>query len=389
VSDIRIDEKELLKVVQDLIRIESVNPELAGMGSGEYLIAEHIGKYLAAMGLAVCYQEIKPNRVNVVGVLKGNDGGKRLMLNGHTDTVGLTRMDIEPLNPVFRDGKVYGRGSFDMKGGLAATIMAVKAIIDAGLKPRGDVILAFVADEEYRSVGTEILVREYPADAAILCEPTNLKVCIAHKGFAWIKVEVFGQAAHGSRPDRGIDAIVKAGKFLAGIEDLGKDALIQKKHPLLGSPSIHASLIKGGTELSTYPDYCLIELERRFIPGESIKTIEAEIQALIDDLASKDEQFKAKCEVSFSRPPLEVAKDHEIVSALTRAYTNTVKKAPEFIGVGGWMDSAILTEAGIPSVIIGPAGAGFHAATEYVDFESVITLTKILVDTIIEFCETV
>ena len=384
--DIRIDEEELLKVVQDLIRIESVNPELAGVGSGEYLIAEHIGQYLAAMGLEVRYQEIKPNRVNVIGVLKGSGEGKSLMLNGHTDTVGITRMDIEPLNPVFRDGKVYGRGSFDMKGGLAAMMIAVKAIIDAGLRPKGDVILAFVADEEYLSVGTEVMVREYPADAAILCEPTNLKVCIAHKGFAWIKVEVFGKAAHGSRPDRGIDAIVKAGKFLARIEELGKEVLIQKKHPLLGSPSIHASLIKGGTELSTYPDYCLIELERRFIPGETIETIQAEMQTLIDDLASKDEQFKAKFEVSFSRPPLEVARDHEIVSALNRAYANTVKKAPQFIGVGGWMDSAILAEAGIPSVIIGPAGEGFHAATEFVDFDSVKTLAKILVDTIIEFC---
>ena len=385
-SDIRIDEKELLKVLQDLIKIESVNPDLAGMGNGESLVAEHIGNYLAAMGLKVRYQEIEPKRINVIGVLKGSGEGKTLMLNGHTDTVGITRMDIEPLNPLFQDGKVYGRGSFDMKGGLAAMIIAVKAIIDAGFKPKGDVILAFVADEEYLSLGTEVLVREYPADAAILCEPTGLKVCIAHKGFAWIKVEVFGKAAHGSRPDRGIDAIVKAGKFLARIEELGKDTLIQKKHPLLGSPSIHASLIKGGTELSTYPDYCLIELERRFIPGESVKTIEEEMQTLIDDLASKDEQFKAKFEVSFSRPPLEVARDHEIVGALSRAYADTVKKAPEFIGVSGWMDSAILAEAGIPSVIIGPAGEGFHAATEYVDFESVITLTKILINTIIDFC---
>jgi acetylornithine deacetylase len=386
VNNIGIDEKELLKVLQDLIRIESVNPELAGMGSGEYLIAEHIGQYLAAMDLEVRYQEIKPKRVNVIGVLKGSGEGKSLMLNGHTDTVGITRMDIEPLNPLFRDGKVYGRGSFDMKGGLASMIIAVKTFIESGLRPKGDVILAFVADEEYLSAGTEFLVREYPASAAILCEPTNLKVCIAHKGFAWIKVEVFGKAAHGSRPDRGIDAIVKAGKFLVRIEELGKDVLIQKKHPLLGSPSIHASLIKGGTELSTYPDYCLIELERRFIPGESLKTIAAEIQNLIDDLASKDEQFKARWEVSFSRPPLEVAKDHEIVSALTRAYTNNLKKAPSFIGVGGWMDSAILAEAGIPSVIIGPAGEGFHAATEFVDFESVKTLTKILAHTIIEYC---
>ena len=388
-SNIRIDEKELLTVVQDLIRIESVNPELAGAGNGECLIAEHIGNYLTEMGLEVRYQEIKPKRVNVIGMLKGIGEGRSVMLNGHTDTVGITRMDIEPLNPVFRDGKVYGRGSFDMKAGLAAMMIAVKAIIEAGLRPRGDVILAFVADEEYLSVGTEVLVKEYPTDAAILCEPTNLKVCIAHKGFAWIKVEVFGKAAHGSRPDRGIDAIVKAGKFLARIEELGKDVLIQKKHPLLGSPSIHASLIKGGTELSTYPDYCLIELERRTIPGESVETVEEEMKTMIENIGSEDEQFKAKFEVSFYRPPLEVSRDQLIVSALTKAYSNILKQTPEFIGVGGWMDSAILAAAGIPTAIIGPGGEGFHAATEYVDFESVITLTKILAETIIDFCGTV
>jgi acetylornithine deacetylase len=384
--DFTIDEKELLKVLQDLIRIESVNPDLSGSGNGEQPIAEHIGRYLARMGLVVRYQEIKPNRVNVIGVLKGSGAGKSLMLNGHTDTVGITRMDIEPLNPLFQDGKVYGRGSFDMKGGLAAMIVAVKSVIEAGLKPKGDVILAFVADEEYFSLGTEVLVREYSADAAILCEPTGLKVCIAHKGFAWIKVEVFGKAAHGSRPDKGIDAIVKAGKFLNRLEELGKDVLVRKKHPLLGSPSIHASLINGGTELSTYPDYCRIELERRFIPGETEETIKAEIQVLIDDLGAKDEQFKANFEITFSRPPLEVAKDHEIVEALTRAYTDRLKHPPKFIGVSGWMDSAILAEAGIPSVIIGPTGDGFHGATEYVDFESVVTLTKILADTIRDFC---
>ena len=388
-SNIRIDEKELLTVVQDLIRIESVNPELSGTGNGEHLIAGHIGNYLTKMGLEVRYQEIKPKRVNVIGVLKGSGEGRSIMLNGHTDTVGISGMDIEPLNPVFKDGKIYGRGSFDMKSGLAAMLIAVKSIMDAGLKPKGDVILAFVADEEYRSIGTDLLIKDFSADAAIICEPTNLKVCIAHKGFAWIKVEVFGKAAHGSRPDKGIDAVVKAGKFLDRIENLGNKILVQKKHPLLGSPSIHASLIKGGTELSTYPDYCLIELERRTIPGESVETVKEEMRTLIENIDSEDKKFKAKFEVSFYRPPLEVSQDHLIVSALTKAYSNIVKQAPEFIGVSGWMDSAIMTAAGLPTVIIGPGGEGFHAATEYVDFESVITLTRIVAETIIDFCGTI
>ncbi len=385
-SNISIDEKELLRVVQDLIRIESINPELAGMGNGEYLIAEHLGNYLSKMGLEVHYQEIKPKRVNVIGVLKGSGEGRSIMLNGHTDTVGISGMNIEPLNPVFKDGKVYGRGSFDMKSGLGAMLTAVKSIRDAGLKPKGDVILAFVADEEYLSIGTEMLIKDFSADAAIICEPTHLKVCIAHKGFAWIKVEVFGKAAHGSRPDKGIDAVVKAGKFLGRIENLGNNILVQKKHPLLGSPSIHASLIKGGTELSTYPDYCLIELERRTIPGESVETVKEEMRTLLENIGTEDEQFKASFEVSFYRPPLEVSRDHLVVGALAKAYSKVVKQAPEFIGVSGWMDSAIMTAAGIPTVIIGPGGEGFHAATEYVDFESVITLTKIVAETIIGFC---
>jgi len=226
-SKITINEKELLTVLQDMIRIESVNPELSGSGSGEYVIANYLGNYLTEMGLEVNYQPIEYNRANVIGVLKGSGGGRAIMLNGHTDTVSISGMDIEPLNPVFKDGKVYGRGSFDMKSGLAAIIIAAKSIIDSGLKPKGDVFLAFVADEEYGSLGTETLVKEYSADAAIISEPTGLQICIAHKGFAWIKVEIFGRAAHGSRPDKGIDAIVKAGKFLVEIENLGKHTLIR------------------------------------------------------------------------------------------------------------------------------------------------------------------
>lgn len=385
-SSITIDEKELLKVLQDLVRIESVNPELSSNGNGEYVIAKHIGNYLTEMGLEVNYQAIDHNRVNVIGILKGSGGGRTIILNGHTDTVSISGMDIEPLNPVFQDGKVYGRGSLDMKSGLAAMIIAVKSLVDSGLKPRGDVVLAFVADEEYGSLGTEALVKDYSGDAAIICEPTNLQICIAHKGFAWTKVEIFGKAAHGSRPDEGIDAIVKAGKFLVEIENMGKNTLTQKKHHLLGSPSIHASLVKGGTELSTYPDYCKIELERRTIPGESVEIVKDEIKALIDKISSEDEKFKAKFDVYFYRPHLEVSKDQLIVNSLAKAYYNAINQAPEFIGVGGWMDSAILAEAGIPTVIFGPSGEGLHAAIEYVDFDSVIASTRILVDTIIDFC---
>lgn len=385
-NSLKVNEKDLLEILQQMIRIESVNPTLVKGGSGESEIAGYIGNFLSEAGLAVKFQEVGPDRLNVIGILKGSGGGRSLMLNGHTDTVSIDGMDIDPLDPKYREGKVYGRGSLDMKGGLAAIMAATKAVIQAGVELKGDVILTFVADEEYASIGTDTLVKEYSADAAIICEPTDLEIGIAHKGFAWTRVEVFGKAAHGSRPGEGIDAIVKAGKVLVEVENLGSSILTQKTHRLLGSPSIHASLISGGTELSTYPSYCKIDLERRTIPGESRETVSGEMKRLIDKIRSEDEQFKANYDVFFHRPPLEISENELIVKSLARAYSAVLNKSPKTTGFSGWMDSAILAEAGIPTAIFGPGGTGLHAAVEYVDFDSVVTTAEILAGTIIGFC---
>ena len=250
-----INEEKLLKILQEMININSVNPLLSEGGKGEGDIATYIGKYLEKIGLEVRYQEITKNRKNVIGILRGYGNGKVLMLNGHMDTVGIEGMKIDPFHPKYESDRVYGRGSVDMKGGLSAMLIAADTIMNSGIELRGNVIFAFVADEEYKSRGTEILLDEYSADGAIVCEPTNLDIGITHKGFAWIRVEVFGKAAHGSRPLEGIDAIIKAGKFLNELENYEKEILFRKNHELLGTPSIHASKIQGGKELSTYPDY--------------------------------------------------------------------------------------------------------------------------------------
>jgi len=385
-DDIIINENNLLKVLREMIKINSVNPSFTKDGDGEWKITQYIGEYLSEIGLKVKFQEIKQNRANVIGILKGKGNGRSLMLNGHTDTVGINGMNIKPLNPKYEDDKVYGRGSLDMKGGLAAMIMATETIVNSGIKLKGDITLACVADEEYVSMGTETLVKEYSADAAIVCEPTDLEIGIAHKGFAWSMVEVFGKAAHGSRPDEGIDAITKAGKVLCEVDALGNEILIQKKHPLLGSPSIHVSTINGGTELSIYPDYCKILLERRTIPGESYETVVAEMENVIHKISKKDKEFKANFEVFFNRSPLEISKNELIVKSLKKAYVSVFKKDPKYTGLSFWTDSAILKEEGIPTVIFGPSGEGLHASIEYVDFNSVITTTKILIKTIIDFC---
>jgi acetylornithine deacetylase len=386
-TEIQINRESLLTLLQKLIQIDSVNPSLSSKGTGEAIIARYIGAYLNKLGLEVRFQEIEKNRVNVIGVLKGTGGGPALMLNGHTDTVSADNMETDPFAAEKKGGKIYGRGALDMKAGVAALMMAVQTIIEAEIKLKGDVILTLVADEEYASIGTEAVVEEYTADAAIICEPTDLDIVIAHKGFAWIKIEIFGQAAHGSLPHRGIDAIVKAGKVLAAIETLAKTDLNQKSHPLLGSPSMHASLIEGGTELSTYPDYCKIELERRNLPGEDRRAVSAEIQDLLQNIQRQDDQFKADFDVFFFRPAFEISPDQPIVQTLRRSYELTFDKPPRFEGMWAWLDSAILAQAGIPAVIFGPSGDGAHAAVEYVDVESVIATTTVLVESIIDFCK--
>jgi acetylornithine deacetylase len=385
-TEIQINRENLLTLLHKLIQIDSVNPSLSSKGTGEAIIARYIGAYLNKLGLAVRFQEIEKNRINVIGVLKGTGGGPALMLNGHTDTVSADNMETNPFAAEEKGGKIYGRGAFDMKAGVAALIMAAQTIIETGITLKGDLILTLVADEEYASIGTEAVVNEYTADAAIICEPTDLDIVIAHKGFAWIKIEIFGQAAHGSLPHRGIDAIVKAGKVLAAIEKLGKRDLNQKTHPLLGSPSIHASLIEGGTELSTYPDYCKIELERRNLPGEDRQAVTAEIQDLLLNIQRQDDRFKADFDIFFFRPAYEISADQPIVQTVSRAYQSIRHQPPKYEGMWGWLDSAILAQAGIPTVIFGPSGDGAHAAVEYADVDSVVTTADVLVRSIMDFC---
>ncbi len=385
-TNLHIDREQTLELLQSLIRVPSINPSLVEGGCGEREIANYVAKLFTQMGLEIHLQELGPNRSNVIGVLKGSGGGRSLMLNGHLDTVGIEGVTMDPFAPIYRDGKVYGRGSQDMKGGLAAMIMAAQAVIAAGVELKGDLILAAVADEEYASIGTEAVVREYSADAGIVCEPTDLGLCLAHRGFAWEKVTVHGVAAHGSLPQVGVDAIVKAGKFLGEVERLGSEVLVQKEHPLLDPPSIHASLIRGGKELSTYPDLCELQLERRTIPGEDQALVQAEMEQIIARLAEKDPAFRADLDVFFVRSPMEIAESAPIVQTMAEVYQQVTGQSPEYVGTGAWLDSAVMAEAGIPTLVFGPSGEGAHAAVEWVDFDTVMTTAKVLAGAIVEWC---
>ncbi len=368
-----------------LISIDSVNPDLVPGGAGESVIADFCGEWLTARGFEVHSLEKRPGRPSLVAIARGTGGGRSLMLNGHLDTVSLAGYEGNPLDPQIRDGRMYGRGTFDMKGGIAAMMVAAaRATADGRL--RGDVILACVADEEYGSSGTEEVLESFTADAAIVTEPSHLEVTLAHKGFAWFDVEIEGRAAHGSRPELGLDAIAKAGHFLVALEEQGKRLAQGPAHPLLSTGTVHASVIRGGEEPSTYPAHCRITLERRTVPGESVDTIELELTATLDHLAATVPDFHYRLTRGLHRDPFEADPHTPIVRTLTRHAEEALGRPPVVRAEPFWTDCALLDRAGIPCLLFGVDGAGAHAATEYVDLASLGILTDVLTGTIADFC---
>lgn len=374
---------QLTALLCDLVAINSINPDLVPGSPGESEIAHFIASWLEKAGLEVQILEAAPARPNVVGVARGTGGGKSLILNGHMDTVGTQGM-LHPHDPMVKEGRLYGRGAYDMKGGLAACMWAGAEARKRGL--RGDVIVEAVADEEYASLGTQALATRFHADAAIVAEFTELQLILAHKGFVWLEVGTEGRAAHGSRPDLGVDAIAKMGRVLVEVEKLDQALRAKPTHRLLGSGSVHASLIRGGRELSSYPDRCVLSIERRTIPGETPATAQAELQNIVDNLHSSDPAFKAVVRTDLNRLPMEIGDDSDIARAVQSAATEVLGHRAEIAGVPFWTDAAILRQSGIPSLLFGPAGAGAHAVEEWVDLESVRACGQIYLTTALEFC---
>jgi acetylornithine deacetylase len=292
----------------------------------------------------------------------------------------------EPFSGALRDGRVYGRGAYDMKGSLAACLAALQALAALGERLRGDVLVAAVADEEYASLGTADLIGRYQVDGAIVTEPTALEVCLAHKGFIWVEVVVGGRAAHGSRFDLGVDANLRMGRFLAELEKLERELRARPPHPLVGPPSLHAALLNGGSGLSTYAERCTLQIERRTIPGETEAQVKAELEAIAERLAAADPSFAADVRPFFARDAFEVSPQAPIVQAVELAAATVLGQAPRRHGQTPWMDSALLASAGIETVVMGPSGAGAHAAEEWVNFESVIGLAGVLVAAAREYC---
>lgn len=380
-----VSSDHVTKVVRDLVSMESVNPTLVPGGAGEAEIAGYVQDFLKAAGCEARLQEVAPGRFNAVGILRGSGGGRSLIFNGHLDTVGVAGMS-EPFSPRIEEGRLYGRGAQDMKGGLAAALVAVRSLAEGG-RLKGDVIFQVVADEEYQSIGTRALVAEsLRADAAIVMEPTWLEIATAHKGFAWGEIDALGRAAHGSRPEEGVDAIVMVGHILVEIERLQKKLELGPPHPLLGCGSVHASLIAGGQELSSYPAHCKLSLERRLVPGEDAAAFEHELEAIFSALRSRIPQFQARFTPGHWARALETPRTTPIVETLAQSFARITGREPVFGTQTFWTDAALLSEAGIPSVLFGPGGAGLHSAMEYVYLDDVRVCAEVLAGCARSFC---
>ena len=376
--------EELEQLLSNLVSINSINPDLVPGSPGEAEIAHYIADWLKLNDLEVELVESVAGRPNVVGIARGTGGGKTLLLNGHMDTVGIAGMS-DAHKPFIKEGRLYGRGSYDMKGGVAACMLAIAEARKQRL--RGDVIFTAVIDEEYASIGTLDLAQRFHADGAIVAEFTELQLILAHRGFVWLEVETIGKAAHGSRPDLGVDAIVKMGKVLTEIEKLDQNLRANPTHPLLGSGSLHASLIQGGQELSSYPERCLLSAERRTLPGEAPESVEAEFLKIIRYIQSSDSSFNAIVRRGIDRSPLETSEEADIVKAIQAASVKTLNHPSQIAGVQFWTDAAVLSAAGIPSVLFGPSGSGAHAVEEWVDLSSVKACAEIYLATAMSFCE--
>ncbi|HSA56272.1 MAG TPA: M20/M25/M40 family metallo-hydrolase [Gemmatimonadaceae bacterium] len=382
-----IDTSYVTRTLAELVRINSINPAFSNGRTNESAIAAHTSDVMGTLGMEVLAREPEPGRVSVVGRLRGRGGGRSLLLYAHYDTVGIEGM-ADPFSGAVHDGRLYGRGAYDMKCGLAACLGAVQAIRDAGRVLDGDLHVAAVADEEVASIGMSDLLTAVRADAAIVTEPTELAVCTAHKGFVWLEVDIQGRAAHGSRYDLGIDANMRMGRFLGRLDELEQSLRARAPHPKLGTPSLHAAVLQGGTGTSTYAAQSRLEIERRTLPDESPEGVLSEISAITDALAARDPSFQASVRTMLARPGFEIGDDRPIVQAIRRHARDVLGHAPADMGAWYWMDAALLAGAGIDTVVLGPAGEGAHAAVEWVDLDSVMKTAGILARTAVEFCGT-
>ncbi len=365
-----------IAITRELVRIESVNPSIEAGGSGEGEVSAFVATLLADWGIDVERYECAPGRYNVHATL-GPDDGPSLLLNGHLDTVGVADMTVDPFGAAVDGGatvaggeRLTGRGACDMKAGLAVILAVAHRLRDAS--PGGRLHLLFTADEEHASLGMQAAVEgDLRADFGVVTEPTSLAVMPAHKGFAWVRATARGRAAHGSRPEVGIDAIRSAARLLAGLDVLEERIRNGPRHPLLGHGSLHAGTIEGGAAPSVYPERCEVRLERRTLPAENPADFEAELADVLDGVRRDHPEVSIELETELLRDGSDVPPDHPQVIALLDALEAEGRER-RVEGMTAWVDAAFLNSAGIPSICFGPGSIEqAHSADEWVSLREI------------------
>lgn len=372
---------DALALTRALVAIDSRNPSLAADGPGEHAVAVRLAAVLRDWGFQVDLQDALPGRPNIIARIGPATSGRTLLLNGHLDTVGTDGMTHPPFAPDLRDGRLYGRGSTDMKAGISAMCAAAVRAADAGLA--GELLISAVIDEEHGSVGTRHLLSQgITAEAAIVTEPTRLAICPSHKGFTWAEVTVHGRAAHGSRHDVGVDAITQTAHLMAELDAHQRTVLTGVTHPLLGRASLHAGTIVGGTGPSTYAERCTVTLERRTLPGERETIFAEEIDAAIVRVRARHPEFHATVTIGLSQHPNDLAPSHPLVRTLEAACAAR-GITPRIEGLSCWTDAALLSAAGIPALCFGPGDIALaHATEEWVAVDEIHEATAILTECI-------
>lgn len=367
-------------LIAELVRIDSVNPSLDPDHSGETDLARFVSKWCEDRGLQVEWLEsYAPGRPSVIITARGTGGGRNVLLYAHLDTVGVKGM-ASPFEPRVEGGRMYGRGTIDMKASLAVCMLLVADAAARGLA--GDVVLMCVADEEHDSIGTREalahLARTSRFDAAIVTEVTSLELHVAHRGFSLFEVELEGKESHTSKPAEGVNALTHLGRLLSAVERQDEELRRRPPHQLLAHGSLQAVLAEGGQELFTTPSRASASIERRTLPGETAATTLAELEALLAELTAADPTVKPTVRQVLARSPFEVAPGAEVLELLSVAIEAETGTAPPRIGAPYWTDAALIAEAGIPTVLFGPTGGGIHQLDEWVDLWSVHAVMRVL-----------
>ncbi|NTY58930.1 M20/M25/M40 family metallo-hydrolase [Mycolicibacterium sphagni] len=372
---------EAVELLEAMVRIDSVTPWLIPGGAGEGEVARFIRDWLADLGLEVTLDEVEPGRPNVLAWLRGSAPGPTICLSAHSDTVGYAAWPDRALNPVIEGDRMVGLGVADDKGGCAAAMLAVREIIRSGEPLAGNVLVALVIDEEGISIGTEHLVAHHAdeIDLAINLEPDGSHTIFGeHQGFGWIDIVVFGEPAHGSAPDKGVDAIVHMAEVVTRLHRLDETRWKPNPDPKNGRTVFHTGTIRGGTDYATYPNEAVLGIEIGTQPGETLADRVAEIEAIFDEVKKTEPRFRGEVRVQLDRDPFTGVGNEALLNALGEATEAVNGVRSPVTGLNAWTDAALFQSAGIPTVLFGPEGGNYHAADEWVSIPDMIATAEIL-----------